>query len=177
MSFRNRCQLAGSEGIIGLSIPLTKGRDQKGIIKDVRIADSLPWQAQHWKTIVSCYNRSPRFDFYRDGLESLYRRPADFLLDWNHRCLEWSLKVLGMACKIGVTKQFKPVYGPDEALDLRGEWLPKNRQSWGVDTPPYRQVFEERTGFIPGLSILDLLFCEGKNAIRYIRSSDDVLPS
>ena len=53
MSFRNRSQIAGAEGVIDLSIPLVNGRDQKALIRDVRIADSLPWQAQHWKTIVS----------------------------------------------------------------------------------------------------------------------------
>src|SRR5579871_483718 len=81
MSFRNRCQIAGAEGVIDLSIPLAKGRDQRALIRDVRIADSLAWQARHWKTIVSCYNRSPWFEFYRDGLEGLYRQPVDFLLD------------------------------------------------------------------------------------------------
>src|SRR5579872_5298912 len=75
MSFRNRCQIAGAEGVIDLSIPLVKGRDQKTFIRNVKIADGLPWQAQHWKTIVSCYSRSPWFEFYRDELEGLYRKP------------------------------------------------------------------------------------------------------
>src|SRR5258708_17793246 len=170
MSFRNRCQIAGAEGVIDLSIPLVKGRDQKALIRDVRIADSLPWQAQHWKTIVSCYNRSPWFSFYQDELAELYRRPVDYLLDWNWECLEWSFRVLGMTRDLSRTVEFKAAYDPMEALDQRGVLLPKTRETWGADTPRYRQVFEERTGFLPGLSILDLVFCEGKNAIRYIQS-------
>jgi hypothetical protein len=170
MSFRNRCQIAGAEGVIDLSIPLVKGRDQKALIRDVRIADSLPWQAQHWKTIVSCYNRSPWFAYYRDELEQLYRKPFGFLLDWNLDCLEWSLGVLGMNRVIGLTAEFKARYGEEEGVDARGKLLPKNRHGWAADMPRYRQVFEERTGFLPGLSVLDLLFCEGKNALRYIRS-------
>lgn len=172
MSFRNRCQIAGAEGVIDLSIPLVNGRDQKAFTRDVRIADSLPWQANHWKTIVSCYNRSPWFAFYRDELEELYRKPLDFLVDWNRECLEWSFRVLGMSPAISLTTEYETSYSPDEAVDQRGMLLPKNRDVWGAETPRYHQVFEERTGFLPGLSILDLVFCEGKNAIKYIRSCD-----
>ena len=170
MSFRNRCQIAGAEGIIDLSIPVVNGRDQKALIRDVRIADSLPWQAQHWKTIVSCYNRSPWFSFYRDELEMLYGRRVSFLIDWNRECLEWTFRVLGMTRTIGLTEQYKVSYTPEEGVDQRGALVPKNRESWGAETPRYHQVFEERTGFLPGLSILDLIFCEGKNAIKYIQS-------
>jgi hypothetical protein len=170
LSFRNRCQIAGAEGVIDLSIPLVNGRDQKAIIRDVRIADSLPWQANHWKTIVSCYSRSPWFSFYRDELEELYRKPFDYLLDWNRECLIWALRVLGMSRVVGETMEYKPAYSPEEGDDQRGKWLPKNRENWGRSMPRYHQVFEERTGFLPGLSILDLIFCEGKNAIKYIQS-------
>jgi hypothetical protein len=156
--------------VIDLSIPVINGRDQKALIRDVRIADSLPWRANHWRTIVSCYNRSPWFSFYRDELEALYRKRFEFLLDWNRECLDWSLGVLGMTPAISETVEYKAAFGPEEAVDQRGKWLPKNRAVWGAETPPYHQVFEERTGFLPGLSILDLIFCEGKNSIRYIRS-------
>lgn len=170
MSFRNRCQIAGAEGVLDLSIPLVNGRDQKGLIRDVKIADSSPWQANHWKTIVSCYNRSPWFSFYQNDLEALYRKPFRFLLDWNQECLEWSLKVLGMPRMIGTTMEYKAEYPVQQGVDQRGKWLPKNREDWGAESPRYHQVFEERTGFLPGLSILDLVFCEGKNAIKYIQS-------
>jgi len=89
MSFRNRCQVAGSQGRINLSIPLAKGRDQRTLMKDVRIAGTYHWQDQHWKTILACYSRSPWFEFYRDELEPLYRKPFTFLLDWNLACFEW----------------------------------------------------------------------------------------
>src|SRR5579872_5915140 len=64
MSFRNRCRIAGAGGIIDLSIPLEKGRDQRSLIRDVRISGARQWQAEHWKTILSCYSRSPWFEFY-----------------------------------------------------------------------------------------------------------------
>jgi hypothetical protein len=182
MSFRNRCRIAGAEGIIDLSIPLVGGRDQKTVMKEVRILDGKGWRDRHWKTIVSCYSRSPWFDIYRDDLEGLYSRPAKFLVDWNLLCFEWASGALGMTRPTGFTEAYKKVYAPEEGLDWRGRVVPAAGLSPGDpgghgmgagpagDTPRYRQVFEERIGFIPNLSILDLLFCEGKNAIRYIQS-------
>lgn len=166
MSFRNRCRIAGAEGVIDLSIPLIGGREQKTLMKEVRIADGRGWRDRHWKTIVSCYSRSPWFEYYRDGLERLYRRPANFLLDWDLLCLEWALKALGMERPVRLTAAYKKVYTREEGEDWRGRIVPGPAE---FDLPRYRQVFEERTGFIRDLSILDLLFCEGKNAIRYIQ--------
>jgi hypothetical protein len=192
MGFRNRCQLAGADGVVDLSIPLVKGRGQKTLVRDVRISERQPWAAQHWKTIVSCYNRSPWFDHYRDELEGLFKRQFDFLLDWDLACFEWSVRVLGLAIPVELTEGWVPEYSSWEEADWRGKLRPRDRAAGcgeGVgerssqgraglaglagEAGPvrYRQVFEERTGFIPNLSILDLLFCEGKNATKYIRSS------
>ncbi|MES1159843.1 MAG: WbqC family protein [Bacteroidota bacterium] len=180
MSFRNRCQITGAGGLINLSVPLEKGRDQKTLLKDVRISDRGDWQAQHWKTILSCYSRSPWFEFYRDELDGLYRKPFHFLLDWNLTCFEWSLKVLQMPVSFALTREYHKNYEVGVWTDWRGKLLPKNRKnavspipSGSIRQPAepmpetpvkYRQVFEERIGFLPNLSILDLLFCEGKNA-------------
>jgi len=168
MSFRNRCRIAGAEGVIDLSIPLVRGRDQKALMKDVRISAAQPWQSQHWKTIVSCYSRSPWFEFYRDELDGLYRKQWDFLLDWNLACFEWTVRILGISIPVSLTGSYEKGYPADRVTDWRGKILPKH----GAEgAPPYRQVFGERIGFIPNLSVLDLLFCEGKQAIRYLRSS------
>jgi hypothetical protein len=193
MSFRNRCRIAGAEGVVDLSVPIAGGRDQKTVMKEVRIAAGRSWQAQHWKTILSCYSRSPWFDYYRDGLQKLFEEPVEFLMDWDLRCLEWSLRALGIDRPILLTDRYQRGYDPEEAVDWRGRLGPKDLEKWGttgvgdivgsparglVGSPDgglegvarYRQVFEERIGFMPNLSILDLLFCEGKEAIRYIRS-------
>jgi hypothetical protein len=185
MGFRNRCQIAGAQGVVDLSVPLVGGRGQKTLVRDVRISDRKPWAAQHWKTIVSCYNRSPWFDHYRDELEGLYRRRFDYLLDWDLACFEWSVRVLGLAIPAGLTEGWVRDYGPAEGVDWRGKLRPRDREGgyrgeeMGEGGRPagtaggvrvrYRQVFEERTGFIPNLSILDLLFCEGRNATGYLR--------
>src|SRR5882762_8185722 len=107
MSFRNRCQLPGADGVIQLSIPLEHGRDQRTILKEVRIAGRQDWQGQHWKTIVSCYSRSPWFEFYRDDLLRLYRRPFVFLLDWDLECFEWAARMLGRSLEISLTGSYR----------------------------------------------------------------------
>jgi hypothetical protein len=173
MSFRNRCQIAGAEGIIQLSIPLEQGRDQKTIMKDVRIAGRQDWQARHWKTLLSCYSRSPWFEFYREELAELYRKPFLFLMDWDLACFEWSARMLGQPLAISRTDFFVKKYDEKEWMDCRDSLRPNTvRKLFGdPKSQPgvvrYHQVYEERTGFLPGLSILDLLFCEGKNA-RFI---------
>ena len=172
MSFRSRCRIVGAEGPIDLSVPLLKGRDQRSIMKDVRISGLQPWQDRHWKTIVSCYSRSPWFEFYRDELEGLYKKPFVYLLDWNLACFEWTLGVLKMTVPVSLSEDYRKEYDGLEWVDWRGKILPKNSQKEGdpMDTPPlkYQQVFEDRIGFIPNLSILDLLFCEGKRAAEML---------
>jgi hypothetical protein len=167
MSFRNRCRIAGAEGTIDLSVPLEKGRDQRSLTRDVRIAGSGKWQGEHWKALLSCYSRSPWFEFYRDGLEQLYRKPVSFLMDWDLACFEWSARMLGLELKVSLSDSFQKTYPEGEWVDWRDRLRPQTiGQQEGY--PAYRQVFEERTGFQPGLSILDLLFCEGKNARRLL---------
>jgi hypothetical protein len=168
MSFRNRCVVVGSNGIINLSIPVLDGREQKKLLKDVWIDNRKPWQSQHWKTITSCYKRSPWFDFFEPELEKLYGQPVELLSDWNRTCLGWVIGKLGLSISVGEM----PVVGgaePDPAVvDWRNKLTPKSVQTDFPNPVHYRQVFEERIGFIPHLSILDLLFCEGKNARRIL---------
>lgn len=162
MSFRNRMVLAGSNGLVHLSVPLEKGRDQKQLLKDVRISYTLPWQLQHWRTIESCYNRSPFFEYYRDWLEPFYQRRPVFLLDMNRDLTAWLVKQLKLTARLGETNEFLPVY-PSDFTDYRGKWLPRNFQQSSSNIH-YQQVFSDRIGFQPNLSILDLLFCEGPNS-------------
>lgn len=162
MSFRNRMVLAGSNGLVNLSVPLEKGRDQKQLLKDVRISYSLPWQQQHWRTIESCYNRSPFYEYYRDGLYALFQRRPVFLLDLNREIMNWLIRILKPTAVTGETKDFVAVY-PTDITDHRNRWLPRNFQE-GTAAIPYRQVFEDRIGFQKNLSILDLLCCEGPGA-------------
>lgn len=167
MSFRNRCMVAGAGGPIELSIPVENGREQRAMIKDVKIAERENWRVRHWRTIESCYNKSPWFEFHRDGLENLYARPEKFLFDWNLKCFEWVMSRLKISTPFGFTEEYQKEYPEKEFLDLRNKITPKTIRLANKPFPKwegkYIQVFENKTGFIPHLSVLDFLFCEGNS--------------
>lgn len=166
MSFRNRCVVAGSNGLVNLSVPLEKGRDRQQLVKDARISYSGRWQAEHLRTLESCYSRSPFFEFYRDEVRELINRQHPFLLDLNMSVLEWLKKTLGISGEIMLTGKYERHY-PEGLSDLRGLYLPKNFLDYPIRR--YTQVFEDRIGFQPNLSILDLLFCAGPSAIEVLK--------
>jgi len=169
MSFRNRCLIAGAQGIISLSVPLREGRNQRLPMNEVLISNSEKWQARHFKSIQSAYNRSPFFEYYQDELTVLYQQPFNRLAEWNLHCLNWLKKKMEWPAEIHFTDEAIPFHsaGVD---DRRNQVLPKNYSD--LNPVKYRQVFEERTGFFPNLSILDLLFNTGKNAGELLRNSN-----
>ena len=162
MSFRNRCTLNGANGPVHLSVPLVGGRGQRTLMKDVRVDRSEQWQSRHWKTIMSCYNRSPWFDFFRHSLETLFTRKVDFLLDWDMACLDWLCDTMSLNLSIRVSEQYIPGYNREAVRDLRNRWLPASINRLNAGDARYPQVFEERHGFVPNLSVLDRIFCAGK---------------
>jgi hypothetical protein len=171
MSFRNRCVVAGSNGPVNLSIPLAEGRNQKRPMKEVRIDNKTGWQDQHWKTISSCYNRSPWFEFYKFDLEELYRRPVEWLVDWNRLCWDWMVGKLDAGIQTSYTEAYQAVYDEREFLDWRNKLMPRSIHTDFTGPVKYRQVFEDRAGFIPHLSILDLMFCEGRRTVEILKSA------
>jgi hypothetical protein len=169
MSFRNRCVVVGSNGPVNLSVPLEKGRNQKQLMKEVRISYSDNWQVQHLRTLESCYSRSPFFEYYRDGVWALLQKQPVFLLDQNMAILEWLQKTLKLPGTISLTDSYLKEY-PPEIADRRNTILPKKMQ----DSPfpvTYTQVFEDRLGFIPNLGILDMLFCCGPNTKTILKDN------
>ncbi|MCL6525208.1 MAG: WbqC family protein [Thermoflavifilum sp.] len=168
-SYSNRYYVAGPNGTILLSIPLEKGKRQRTREKDVLIDQRENWQARQWKTLVSAYRRSPWFEYYEDELRMFFEKPYRFLLDWNLDWLQWMSQVLGFTQPFQLTDHF---VSPEEAIEY-ADYRHK------IEPPPasisdpgirYRQVFEERTGFLPDLSIFDLICCEGKHAAKILRS-------
>lgn len=170
MSFRNRCLIAGAQGIISLSIPIQDGRNQQVPMNQVRISNTEKWQARHFKSVRSAYNKSPFFDYYQDELAAIYQRPFEMLADWNLCCLEWIKEKLSWQTEIGFSESAIP-FQSEGITDLRNRVLPKNYME--KSQVKYRQVFEERTGFFPNLSILDLLFNCGPHSSQLLRNSDE----
>ena len=161
MSFRNRCSLLGANGTIDLSIPLLGGRSQRALMKDVLIDNKENWRARHWKTIVSCYNKSPWFDFYRDELGQLYSTKPESLLGWNLLCFKWIRDKMSIATQWSLSESYVKNYDPAEVKDRRNHLLPSTINDLYPSPKRYPQVFEDRFGFVPNLSILDYLFCMG----------------
>ena len=159
--------IAGANGIIELSVPLAFGRNQRGFTKDVKIDNRQKWQTRHWRSIESSYNHSPWFEHYVDELTKLYQKSFQFLIDWNLACFEWTIQKLDWRVNVALSDEFQKVYEVHKWADHRDTLLPKNYMYY--EPVKYRQVFEERTGFLPNLSILDLLCCEGKNAASLLK--------
>jgi len=153
-SYRNRVHIASAAGILRLSIPLEKGKHQQQPIKAVRISYDQNWQRIHWQAICSCYNHSPYFEFYKDGLEVLYQKPVNFLADWNMELLQWLLNALKLKIPIQFTADYKET--PAEGVvDARNLFSPKEVPTHVITYP---QVFLSENGFLPDLSGIDMLF-------------------
>lgn len=169
--FLNRCTLSSANGPLRLSIPVVGGRDQKSPFRDVRICYREDWRSNHFKSIVSAYNRSPFFDHYKDSLEQLYLNKEEYIWKWNIRCLEWSLESLKLILNKNILVDSPSDTNSDFLLDFRGRFKPSDPRAGLDHTITYPQVFEERHGFFPDLSILDLIFCMGPSAAGVLKRS------
>ncbi len=173
-TFRNRCVILGGNGPISLVVPVIKGRGPKVLIKDLKISYDTEWQRNHWRTIFSAYNSSPFFEFYRDEIEPFFELKSKFLLDFNLRINETVCVLLELENNVVLTSDFEKV--PEETSNFRELISPKNKTITDPDFQPakYTQVFSERFGFVPNLSILDLLFNEGPNSISVLEKSINI---
>ncbi len=164
MSFRNRCVIVGSNGLITLSIPIEGGRNVKHLIRDVKICYTEDWPKHHWKAIRSSYGNAPFYDFYSSDLETLINKKEIFLFDKNWSILEWCLKTLKINTSISLVDTNCDTMAGKNYSNFKQKWLPKNYQLNQKRMVSYQQVFQDKIGFQPNVSILDLIFCEGPNA-------------
>lgn len=172
-SYRNRAHIAGVNGLLRLSIPLLKGKNEQQNIRAVEIAYHESWQAQHWTSIRSAYGNAPYFEHYCDFLFPFYKKKYQFLFDWNLNLLKCILDLLEINANFKLTSNFQKSY-PDHVYDARNSIFPKKhrqKQDPFFKVMEYAQVFVEKNGFIPNLSILDLLFCCGPQSILILESS------
>jgi len=164
-SYRNRCNIITANGLLNLSIPVNKVDGNHTLIKDIRISYLSNWQSNHWRAIESAYNKSPFFLYYRDELEKFYKQSYELLIDYNTELLRFILKKLGISSVINFTDDFLPIDQSEN--DERYSIHPKLSKG-NVIYPHYYQVFEEKNGFIPNVSIVDLLFNEGPESKYYL---------
>lgn len=158
----NRMKLMGANGPLLLSVPLEGGRDQKVKWKDVRIAYAEPWQRIHWRGIHDNYRKAPWFEDYAPGLEQLFLKQEKFLLDLNLKTMDYCLQRLKL--KVDILADEAGLTETEERISAQ-----KTASVPPEIFPAYQQVFSDRHGFSPNLSILDLLLCEGPLATDYLR--------
>ena len=171
-TYRNRVVILGANGTIPLIIPVEKGREQKIKIKDLRISYDEEWQRNHWRTIFSAYNSSPFFGYYADDLEPFFRKKTKYLLEYNQQISETILEILEVPVSLKLTEEFEKI--PSNCLNFRENINPKvhrNTKDPSFVQQSYTQVFSEKFGFVPDLSILDLLFNEGPSAHQILLDS------
>ncbi len=166
-SYRNRCVIAGANGPLTLVIPVKKQQGSNTVITDIRIDYDKDWQHIHWKSIVSAYQNSPFFEFYRDELYTLIFSKYEFLADLNLRLLDHICSLLSIDKKYQLSREYTD---NNEIHDYRQSINPKKRLR-KPDTlfkpASYPQVFAERFGYISNLSIADLIFNKGPDS-RFI---------
>jgi hypothetical protein len=169
-SYRNRCHFYAADGIQSLSFPiLHEGNTHKRPISEVRIDYSKPWVMQHKRAIVSAYRTSAYFEYYQDELFAILDSKPEKLIDLNTRLLEFFLEKTGIKAEVHMTES----YGQDGCEDLREAIHPKRPDTILQKLKlgkPYFQVFAEKHGFIPNLSIMDLLFNEGPDSIIFLKN-------
>ncbi len=160
----NRCQIATAHGIENLTIPVE--HTDHTPIYDVRTSRHHDWQTLHWRAFEAAYNASPFFDYYKDELRPLFEQTAENLLAWNLSIQNKILELLDYDVKTELSKSYEKSYS-DDKIDLREAFNAKknivNLQPDFIEKR-YYQVFEQKIGFQPNLSIVDLLFNMGNEA-------------
>ena len=168
-SYRNRYYINTSQGVGMLTIPLTEKRG-KVSIKDVRIDYSSKWQNNQWRTLQSAYKNAPFFEHYEEDLHNQINHGHPFLFDLNRSLLSFCLKSLKSNVILSESVEYEEK--PDPTIqDLRSVIQAKKPYSErSIYKPiPYQQVFGNM--FVPNLSLIDLLFCQGPDARRLIQAS------
>lgn len=168
-SIRNRAYIAGPNGVQRLSIPLIKGKHQQTAIREVRIAYDQNWQRQHWRTICTAYGNAAYFEHYIDGLAPFYNQRYNFLFDYNFELINFILRdKLVWKGVLQLSEAFNTTGDKQDNTAKTFYQTPSDIQNTDISFPnpgasaTYPQVFQEKHGFIPNLSVLDLLFCCGK---------------
>jgi hypothetical protein len=166
-TYRNRCLIAAANGPLSLSIPIVKPDTLKCLTKDIRISDHGNWRHLHWNAISSAYNSSPFFEYYEDDFAPFYEKKYDFLFDFNEELRQMVCNLLDIHPHVVFTTDFET----EVENDFRGI-SPKRESGDSTFCPkPYYQVFQDKHGFIPNLSIIDLLFNTGNEGILVLRDS------
>ncbi len=180
-TLRNRCWIDSPSGALALTIPVVK-TEGKTMMRDIRISDHGNWRHQHWVALESSYRQSPFFEYYADDFAPFYEKKWEFLADFNEELMALVTSLLDIQKPVTRTTAYSPLpsFCPPSGKGLsncsatNGQ-LPKGEET-RLGTPPmggdrggpYYQVFASRHGFLPDLSIVDLLFNLGPEGVLWL---------
>ena len=163
-TYRNRCLIATTNGIQALTVPVEHSDSQ--LIKDIRLSDHGNWRHLHWNALQSAYGESPFFEYYQDDIRPFFEKNWMFLLDFNEAIRQKMCELIDIQPSVSYTKEFVP---KEKMVSFRDVICPKHPQDDPDFTPKrYYQVYEQKHGFLPNLSILDLLFNMGPESIFFL---------
>lgn len=168
---RNRYRIATANGPLVLSVPVNKPQGNHSPVPVVETDRKSNWNIIHWRALESAYNKSPYFLYYRDRFEPLFIQPPVLLLDFNLSLLKTCLNLLNLPVIFRLTDDF--VKDSGSMADMRMKIMPKHPENhrWSISSfAPYTQVFSEKHAFQPNLSIVDLLFNLGPEAVAYLQN-------
>ena len=168
-TYRNRCVIATANGTQALTVPIIHNGE---LVKDLRISDHNQWRRVHWNALQSAYSESPFFEYYADDLHPFFEQKYDFLLDFNEAIRQKICELIDIHPHVEYTTNYHPspiTHHPSPITDFRDVISAKHPQPDAEYTPKeYWQVFQHKHGFLPNLSILDLLFNMGPESIFYL---------
>lgn len=162
-TYRNRCLIATTQGIQALTVPVVRG--ETSLIKDIRISDHGNWRHLHWNALQSAYGESPFFEYYQDDIRPFFTQRWDYLFDFNEAIRQKICELIDISPQVSLTKSFHA----EADHDFREAINPKHpAPDADFESRPYYQVYQQKHGFIPNLSILDLLMNMGPESIFYL---------
>ena len=195
-TYRNRCLIATTQGVQALTVPIVRG--ESPLIKDIRISDHGNWRHLHWNALQSAYGDSPFFDYFQDDIRPFFEKKWEYLLDFNEAIRVKMCELIDIQPNVSFTEDFtvyslqftddllaSPSFSTKEAaelpsvnckpltvnksLDFRSAINPKHPvEDPDFTAKPYYQVYQQKHGFLPNLSILDLLFNMGREGIFFL---------
>lgn len=168
---RNRTYIYSPNGIQLLNIPVKHSKDTHQKTKDVKIESDFDWQKQHFKSLEAAYRSSPFFEYFEDDIYPIFQKKHTFLTDLNFEVLDIVTKCLRMKLEYTTTIEYFHEVNPD-VMDFR---FLANGKKDNSQFEVYPQVFQEKSGFLNNLNILDLLFNEGKFAMDYLKTQQLII--
>ena len=169
---RNRTYIYSPNGIQLLNIPVKHSKNAYQKTKDIRIEGDFDWQKQHFKSLEAAYRSSPFFEYFEEELRPIFEKKHTFLMDLNFEAMQIVAKCMRMKLDFETTTEYFREVDTSAILDYRSLADGKKDNS---KLEPYTQVFQDKYGFLNNLSILDLVFNEGRYAMDYLKNQKLIL--